>query len=79
MLSQMNGYCDGKSEEESQYNQRYNICLILTDGAIMDMDKTIDQVVRASDLPVSIVIIGVGDADFSSMESLDADKDPLYS
>ena len=42
MLKQMNGFCDGKSEEESQYNQKYNIMLILTDGAIMDLQKTID-------------------------------------
>jgi hypothetical protein len=28
-------------------------------------------------LPVSIIIVGVGDADFSSMEDLDADKAPL--
>ena len=53
--------------------------LILTDGAIMDLDKTIDQVVRASDLPLSIIIIGVGAADFETMEILDADKEPLYS
>jgi len=75
----MNGYCDGKSQEESQYNQKYNIMLILTDGAIMDLPKTIDEVIRSSELPVSIVIIGVGDADFDTMETLDADKEPLYS
>ena len=79
MLEQMNGFCDGKSEEESQYNQKYNIMLILTDGAVMDMEKTIDQVIRSSDLPLSIVIIGVGNAEFDSMETLDADKEPLFS
>jgi hypothetical protein len=79
MLNQMNGYCEAKAEEISQCNQKYNIALILTDGAIMDLTQTIDQVVRSSDLPVSIIIIGVGDADFDSMEQLDADLDPLYS
>lgn len=33
----------------------------------------------ASGLPLSIVIVGVGSADFSSMEQLDADEAPLYS
>lgn len=33
----------------------------------------------ASGLPLSIVIVGVGSADFSSMETLDADEAPLYS
>jgi len=42
MLKQMNGYCEAKAEELSQCNQKYNIALILTDGAIMDVEKTID-------------------------------------
>ena len=43
------------------------------------MQKTIDQVVRGSTLPLSIVIIGVGSDDFESMDILDADEVPLYS
>ena len=43
------------------------------------MQKTIDEIVRGSSLPLSIIIVGVGDADFSSMDVLDADDDPLYS
>ena len=31
------------------------------------MEKTIDRIVRASTLPLSIVIVGVGSADFSAM------------
>jgi hypothetical protein len=38
--------------------------LILTDGIINDMQKTIDEIVRGSDLPLSIIIVGVGEADF---------------
>ena len=53
--------------------------LIITDGIINDMEKTIDEIVRGSSLPMSIIIVGVGDADFSSMDILDADDDPLYS
>lgn len=53
--------------------------LILTDGAIMDMQETIDAIVAASGLPLSIVIVGVGLADFSSMQQLDADEAPLFS
>jgi hypothetical protein len=37
----------------------------------------VDEVVRASGLPLSIIVIGVGQADFSSMEKLDADDAPL--
>ena len=31
------------------------------------MGKTIDRIVDASKLPISIVIVGVGGADFSNM------------
>lgn len=51
--------------------------LILTDGAIEDPRQTIDAVVYASNLPMSIIIIGVGNADFSTMELLDGDKHRL--
>jgi hypothetical protein len=60
-------------------NQKYFILLLITDGVINDLQKTIDEIVRGSSLPLSIIIVGVGQEDFSSMEVLDADKEPLYS
>jgi len=60
-------------------NQKYNILLILTDGVINDMNKTIDEIVRGSELPVAIIIVGIGEAEFDSMETLDGDEEALYS
>ncbi|EGZ26295.1 hypothetical protein PHYSODRAFT_540811, partial [Phytophthora sojae] len=58
--------------------QKYFVLLIITDGAIMDMQGTIDAIVEASQTsPLSIVIIGVGPADFSSMVALDGDGGKL--
>ena len=68
-----------ESQQVNQLNQKYNILLIITDGIINDMQKTIDQIVRGSSLPVSIIIVGVGNDDFESMDILDADEIPLYS
>ena len=51
----------------------YTVLLILTDGCIHDMGPTKDWIVEGSYLPLSIVIVGVGDADFSNMEVLDSD------
>ena len=79
MIDHVAGYCAQKLQEMSQYNQQYTILLILTDGAIHDMQETIDQIVRASGLPLSIIIVGVGNANFDSMEQLDADVEPLFS
>mmetsp|Transcript_13476 Transcript_13476/g.34578 ORF Transcript_13476/g.34578 Transcript_13476/m.34578 type:complete len:94 (-) Transcript_13476:628-909(-) len=38
------------------------------------MGETMNAIVEASKLPMSIIIIGVGDADFSRMEQLDGDE-----
>ncbi len=46
---------------------KYYILLVLTDGLINDQEDTIDQIVRATALPLSIIIVGVGDEDFSAM------------
>ncbi|XP_011627387.1 protein BONZAI 1 isoform X1 [Amborella trichopoda] len=59
-------------------NQRkYFVLLIITDGVITDLQETKDAIVRASDLPLSIIIVGVGGTDFKEMEILDADKGEL--
>ena len=79
VLSYVNGYAEQNAREISQFNQKYTICLILTDGIINDMDRTIDEVVRGSVLPLSIIIVGIGGADFDQMETLDGDVNPLYS
>ena len=34
---------------------------------------------KGSDLPLSIIIVGVGDAEFDGMEQLDGDIEPLFS
>ena len=60
-------------------NQRFHILVIITDGVISDMNKTVDEIVRGSELPVAIIIVGVGEADFESMETLDGDDEALYS
>ncbi|XP_061167969.1 copine-8-like isoform X2 [Saccostrea echinata] len=57
----------------------YFVLLILTDGEITDMRNTIDAIVTASHLPLSIIIVGVGNADFSAMNVLDADDQRLCS
>lgn len=59
--------------------QQYFILLIITDGVISDMDETRHAVVQASKLPMSIIIVGVGNADFAAMEFLDGDSRVLRS
>ena len=56
----------------------YNILMILTDGQINDMQNTIDALVEASYLPISVIIVGIGGGNFGNMDILDADDNPLY-
>ena len=48
--------------------------MLLTDGVLSDMADTKAALVRASRLPMSVIIVGVGQADFSDMRELDADE-----
>ena len=38
------------------------------------MDRVIDLIIRAGELPLSIIIVGVGNADFDNMNRLDGDN-----
>ncbi|XP_044494113.1 protein BONZAI 1-like [Mangifera indica] len=58
----------------ANHDRKYFILLIITDGVVTDLQETKDALVKASILPLSILIVGVGGADFKEMEILDADK-----
>ena len=53
----------------------YYILLILTDGEIHDMEETMAEIESFSkeNLPVSIIIVGIGSENFSNMVRLDGD------
>ncbi|XP_028288405.1 copine-3-like isoform X2 [Parambassis ranga] len=69
----------GRQAMQQQTAAQYFVLLIITDGVITDMDQTLSAIVDASRLPVSIIIVGVGEADFSAMEILDGDNGLLRS
>uniref|UniRef100_A0A8C1JP96 Copine I n=1 Tax=Cyprinus carpio TaxID=7962 RepID=A0A8C1JP96_CYPCA len=58
---------------------QYFVLLIITDGEITDLDQTRQAIVNGSKLPMSIIIVGVGEADFKAMEFLDGDNGVLKS
>ncbi|KAK7399288.1 hypothetical protein VNO78_10469 [Psophocarpus tetragonolobus] len=62
------------SQSVANGGRKYFVLLIITDGVVTDLQETKDALVKASDLPLSILIVGVGGADFKEMEVLDADK-----
>lgn len=50
------------------------ILFILTDGQIHDRKEVIDQIIECGTLPMSIIIVGIGNGDFGVMKQLDDDN-----
>jgi len=59
----------------SKRRQCYTVLCIFTAGKVADLGQTIDLICNAAeDAPLSIIIIGVGNRDFSAIEKLIADE-----
>ncbi|KXS21585.1 Copine-domain-containing protein [Gonapodya prolifera JEL478] len=58
---------------------KYSVLIILTDGEITDLKPTTAALVRASSLPMSVVVVGIGkrDVEWEELEKLDADGQVL--
>ncbi|KAM9364886.1 LOW QUALITY PROTEIN: copine-9-like [Pholidichthys leucotaenia] len=63
-----------RSAAEVTDGSQYSVLLMITDGVISDMAQTKEAVVNAACLPLSIIIVGVGPAEFDAMEELDGDE-----
>lgn len=63
--------------KQFQDGKHFFVLLIITDGIISDMHATINAIIDASKLPISIIIVGVGEADFEAMDVLDSDDTRL--
>lgn len=52
--------------------------VILTNGCCQDTNETLEAIVEASKLPISLLVVGIGDANFSAMDWLDGSKPMTY-
>lgn len=64
-------FCCDQAEATSNGALSYSVLLIVTDGVVTDINSTIEALVDAKDSPLSILIVGVGQEDFSDMHYLD--------
>mmetsp|Transcript_2623 Transcript_2623/g.3500 ORF Transcript_2623/g.3500 Transcript_2623/m.3500 type:complete len:577 (-) Transcript_2623:78-1808(-) len=67
---------DTAAKASASGKQAYTILLVITDGAVSDPPATAQMLQSASDAPLSVVMVGVGNADFSSMRFLDDSSKP---
>ena len=63
--------------QTNKANKIYSILLMVTDGLADDFSRAKDILVQLSALPASVVIVGVGNANFDKMEELDGDDKKL--
>ena len=60
-----------QQEAAQRGKQKYTILLILSDGAVSDVGATAQVLDQVDGAPLSVVIVGIGGADFSGMQFLD--------
>jgi len=70
LLTQVRDFTN-KSFQQDKWN--YTVLLILTDGAIHDFNQARDAIIDMTNLPISIIIVGIGSAGFGKMDQLDGD------
>lgn len=66
-----------KQEDAQTGHGVYTVLVLLTDGNFADFQDVADAIVAAAELPLSIVIVGVGGSDKSLLDVLDGDEKRL--
>lgn len=60
---------------EETHGKEYVVLILISDCCIVDQVETLRLVVEASRLPMSLIILGMGDNDFHFMDVLDGDDE----
>lgn len=77
------GYAAPGGPFSKKKSDNYFVWIIMTDGEVMDLQPTIEEICKASKLPLSFVILGIGEGEttkdngWETMEFLDSDSQPL--
>ena len=66
-----------KENDEQSETSVYHVILLITDGTIHDMDDFKKTLIKNSEKPFSVIVVGVGKEDFSNMFQLGGDDNVL--
>eukprot|EP00588_Corethron_pennatum_P007216 CAMPEP_0194298350 /NCGR_PEP_ID=MMETSP0169-20130528/60116_1 /TAXON_ID=218684 /ORGANISM="Corethron pennatum, Strain L29A3" /LENGTH=1251 /DNA_ID=CAMNT_0039048327 /DNA_START=1167 /DNA_END=4922 /DNA_ORIENTATION=- len=61
-----------KSQNDANFSgvHNYSVLLILSNGPVDNIDATIDALHEVASVPLSVVVVGIGDSDFSEITQL---------
>lgn len=51
----------------------YKVLVVVTDGTPHDEQETMQELIKAAQLPISVIFVAVGSADFSALQRFDGD------
>lgn len=57
------------SEYHKSLEHKYFVLVVLTNGVSDDINQVVSEIIRASSLPLSVLFVGVGDADFGPLKA----------
>ncbi len=60
-------------KDAEAHHTAYTVLLLITDGDYQDQKRVADTICAAADLPLSIVIVGIGNSEFPLLDELDGD------
>lgn len=63
-----------KRKDAMSMHSAYTVLLLITDGDYRDQSHVADTICAATDLPLSIVIVGIGNSEFPLLDELDGDE-----
>ena len=58
-------------EVSKSYGKQFVILLVLTDGDMSDAERDAQAIIEASEYPIAISVVGLGDGPFDTMERFD--------
>lgn len=61
-----------------QQHRGYGIAIILTDGATQSLRTDLETLRKASEYPISFIVVGVGDGPWDSIHALDVDSNRSF-
>lgn len=74
-ITQVIQVAGARAIKTAEEKQAYTILVILTDGSVSDVEATAEKLNEVQESPLSIVIVGIGEDDFTDMAFLDEKGD----